>query len=242
MKKYILQILLLSFCLLTQYSFGQKDTTSKNPSDKDLKKLSKALTKDSNDVKIPLKFQGLRLGFDITRPIGAILEDNAFALEFNADFLLNRVYYLTADVGWQNIERQDKAQSFIYQNQGFYTRLGIQKNYAKEAKINQVFFLGVHYGFALFEQNIQYQITPQNWNIFTSEKIENKNLQAHWLEISSGLKVPVLPKLYFSPLLRATVRVYSNSPEDLEVNEIPGIGLKKTIVRFRVGYQIMYQF
>lgn len=245
MKKYILQYFLFFLLFPSQYLLGQvleKKDTLQEITEKEIKNISKKIAQDSNKVREPLKLTGFRFGTDIARPVGAILEDDAFAIEFNSEFLLNRVYYLTADAGWQQIERQDQAQSFTYQNQGFYIRLGVQKNYVKEAKINQVFFLGLHYGFASFEQKIQYEITSQNWGTFVSETIENKGLQAHWLEISAGLKVPVFPRFYLSPLLRATTRVYSNSSEDLVVNEIPGIGLKKTIVRFRVGYQILYQF
>ena len=246
MKKYILLSLLIYIFSGEQFLWGQitekKDSIPSKISNKDIKKISKKLAKDSSQSKEPLKFTGIRLGFDIARPIAAVLEDNAFALELNTEYLFNRVYYFTADIAWQQIERQDQAKSFVYQNQGIYARIGIQKNYAKEAKLNQVFFLGLHYGFASFEQNIRYQITSQNWGTFENANIENKGLQAHWLEVSSGLKVPVLPRFYFSPLLRATIRIYNNAPEDLAVNEIPGIGLRKTIIRFRVGYQILYQF
>ena len=129
-------------------SFAQNDIKS-------IEELEKETPKDSVSYKTAY---GFRLGADISKPIISFLDDTYSGLELVADYRIKKNWYIATELGYEEkIVEEDFTTST---SSGTYFRLGANLNlYKNWLDMNNEVYVGVRYGFSIFEQELN-DFTP----------------------------------------------------------------------------------
>jgi Domain of unknown function (DUF6048) len=238
MSKYLINIALIAFPLL---AWGQKDTT----------KLS------FKQYYVPT---GIRLGLDLV-PIGRGLFSDSFSgKEFQADIDFYR-YHLTFDYGnWSRsyagtLERETVTgnitsaynNTFDYQNDGRYFRVGVDVNFLLKDPDRNMFFVGGRYGRASFDE--YYYIDedlPDFWWIFDpgarqSRSFVNSNTPAQWFELTTGVRIKVYKFIWMGYTARFKFGLKTGNTPELLPHDVPGFGRTDKESTWGFNYHIMFR-
>lgn len=138
----------------------------------------------------------LRLGIDITRPVANLFLKSRHSYELQLDYAIKNEVYLVAEAGWgnANIDYPDLK----YTSSNPFLRIGVDKTMLTRIAASDwdMLFVGMRYGFAPIRRSeAVYTTTDSLWGN-TSGSIAGKNLTAHWLEVTAGIKVEMLKGLF----------------------------------------------
>ena len=182
MYKYI-----ISFCLLFVYTNGFTQ-----------KKEVPNTKKDTITYKTGY---GLRIGVDISRPVLSTVDKSYSGLELVGDYRISKKWYLATELGY---EEEKTFEDFTTStSKGSFIRLGANFNaYKNWLDMNNEIYVGMRYGFALFDHTLNsYKANVGNTyfpaNTITTPMTET-GLTAHWTELQLGIKVEVLKNLFLS--------------------------------------------
>ena len=181
MLKYIINIILL---LVFTTSFSQK-LPSANKTKKDTTTYKTAY--------------GLRVGLDISKPGLSIFDKSYSGLELVGDYRISKNWYVATELGYEKeITFEDFSQST---SKGSYIRLGMNYNaYKNWLDMNNEIYVGLRYGFALFDHTLNNYIPNVNNTYFPSntisEPMTDTGLTAHWTEFQLGIKAETLKNLF----------------------------------------------
>ena len=180
---------------------------------------------------------GLRLGFDLSRLANYyITERKVQGLEFSVDLAYRKLFYV-AEAGVANTSKSQPSYQFA--TNGYYGRLGIERNMLKGGK--DVMFFGARYAFGAFNFRSDRFVAPDlYWGDFESS-IGQQNFTAHWLEGISGLKGNVWQNFYLGFTVRFKYRVSLSGNQGLGSITIPGFGDAAKRSAFGFNYYIFYQ-
>jgi len=184
---------------------------------------------------------GLRLGFDISRIAVPYLDEGRVEYDGSVDLRINKNLYPVIEVGWANFETEEM--NFSYRSTGFSLRAGIDKNYLKKDNVNEMgmFFAGFRYGVSFFKHEAPaLEIPDPYWGDF-SGAIPMKNLNAHWLELTTGIRAKIFKNIYLGWSLRGRLLIHKSDDNNMSPYYIPGYG--KVSGRNTLGfrYSVFYQ-
>jgi len=149
-----------------------------------------------------VKKGGPRLGFDFSRMLIFLFEDDREAWELSLDLQLTQKLFFVTEVGFQNVFAHNEA-NYIYASKGFYTTFGVDKLFFdlnKEGD-NDVLYGGLRYGYSSMFQEATYIIED---DIYGSLKNNiGERVYTHWLEAVFGVKVEVLKNIFIGISTRA---------------------------------------
>jgi len=178
---------------------------------------------------------GIRVGTDLISIFKTQFKDGFSAWEVNADVDFHR-YYLAIDYGAGS--RTFLSDSGNYSNDGTYWRVGVDVNFLlKDPDRNMVFF-GARYGKANFSQDL----TVVAWNQFTREienlEYHNGSVNAHWIELTGGLRVKIWKALWMGYTARFKFGLKSDDTENIIPSDVPGYGRTNKDSYWGFNYQI----
>lgn len=188
-----------------------------------------------------LDIGGLRFGFDISRIAVPFLEEGRVEYDGSVDLRISKNLYPVIEVGWANFETEEM--NFSYRSSGFSLRAGIDKNYLKKDKANEMgmFFAGFRYGVSFFKHEApDLEISDPYWGDF-SGTIPIKSMNAHWLEFTTGIRAEIFKNIYLGWSLRGRLLIHKSDDNNMSPYCIPGYGKVsgRTTLGFR--YSIFYQ-
>ena len=188
-----------------------------------------------------LDIGGLRFGFDISRIAMPFLEKGRVEYDGSVDLRINKDLYPVIEVGWGDFETEEM--NFSYRSTGFSLRAGIDKNYLKKDNVNEMgmFFAGFRYGVSFFKHEApDLEISEPYWGDF-SGTVPVKNLNAHWLEFTTGIRAKIFNNIYLGWSLRGRLLLFKSDDINMSPNYIPGYG--KVDGRNNLGfrYSVFYQ-
>lgn len=225
MYKYI-----ISLCLIVIYANGYSQK----------KEISEA-KKDSITYKTGY---GLRLGVDISRPVLAIVDKSYSGLELVADYRISKKWYLATELGYEEeITFEDFTKST---SKGSFIRLGANFNaYQNWLDMNNEIYVGMRYGFALFDQTLNSYQSNVGSTYFPSNTIETPitetGLTAHWTEFQLGIKVEVLKNLFLSGGFSYKVMLSLDDQKNFKTLYAPGFNrVFESNTGFGFNYTISY--
>ncbi len=181
--------------------------------------------------------RGIRLGFDLSRIANYYITGRKVqGLEFSADLAHPKLLYV-AEAGVASISKNQPGYQFA--TNGYYGRLGIERNMLKGGK--DVMFFGARYAFGVFNfQSDRFVAPDRYWGDFESS-IGQQNFTAHWLEGVSGLKGNVWQNFYLGFTVRFKYRVSLSGDQGLGSITIPGFGDAARRSAFGFNYYVFYQ-
>lgn len=187
---------------------------------------------------------GLRIGFDISKPIKAQFSNTYKGLEIVADYRIKKNLYIATEIGFEEeTTKEDYTNSTA---KGNYIRLGFNYNaYKNWLDMNNEIFVGYRYGFSLFNQtlnsstpNVNTQYFPANTN--TNPVITN-NLNAHWSEFVVGLKVETGKNIFISVSGSYNIMMSVKEPTNFKTLFSPGFNrIYESNTGFSFNYTITY--
>ena len=225
MYKYFISIFFL--CVFAN-SFSQKQEFKEN-------------NKDTIIYKSPY---GIRLGMDISKPILSSIRGTYSGFEIVGDYRVTKRLFVAAELGFE--EKTDNEDYTNSTAKGSYVRLGINYNaYENWLDMNNEIFLGLRYGFSLFDQTLN-SYTPNVNNTYFPSNIINtpittSNLNAHWSELIVGIKVETLKNLFVSFSGSYKILMSVKEPENFKTLYSPGFNtIFESSTGFGFNYTISY--
>lgn len=188
-----------------------------------------------------LDIGGLRFGFDISRIAVPFLEDGRVEYDGSIDLRINKDLYPVIEVGWGNFETEKI--NFKYRSTGYSLRAGIDKNYLKKDNADEMgmFFVGVRYGLSFFKHESPFlKISDPYWGDYYGA-IPIKNLHAHWLEFTTGIRVEIIKNIYLGWSLRGRLLLNKYDDTNMSPYYIPGYGKVSGNTNMGFRYSIFYQ-
>ncbi len=229
---YIYLINLLVFCFIALGGTAQGQDTP-------------ALSRDTlikpKQKRVPLELSALRIGLDLAPVAQNFYANNQEKYEGNLEISLSNRYILGISAG--GAQYKQNGSNYRYRARGAYFRLGIDHNFWYKDKNQAGGFatLGLHYGFGAFAHRLRAFSLPNYWQgDFDSFSLEESNLNAHWLIIQGRLQGRVFKRLVIGPLARLQFLLASSKTSQININTIPGFGLKRG-ARIELGYHILYE-
>ncbi|WBX72470.1 DUF6048 family protein [Tenacibaculum retecalamus] len=187
---------------------------------------------------------GLRLGVDISRPVLAIVDKSYSGLELVADYRISKKWYVATELGYEEeITFEDFTKST---SKGSFIRLGANFNaYQNWLDMNNEIYVGMRYGFALFDQTLNSYKTNVGSTYFPSNTIEapitETGLTAHWTEFQLGIKVEVLKNLFLSGGFSYKVMLSLDDQKNFKTLYAPGFNrVFESNTGFGFNYTISY--
>jgi hypothetical protein len=192
-----------------------------------------------DSLRKPVRFAGFRLGSDILPTVFGTFDNRLTSYQGTFEVLLSNKYFIELSGGVEQRIRQGVS-NYTYTSQGFYGRAGINYNLIHRQSDDDAIFVGLHFGYAQFDNDISYTITNSLGGGDVSNQIVEKGLSGTWLEGNFGFKVELFKNLYMGPMFRVKVKLTGSEGVDLFPNDVPGFGVNNG-ANFAFGYHILYR-
>lgn len=202
MWRYIFSVLLVGGCLAQ--AFSQEDVEPEKP-----KKPKK---------KIDIKPYEIKIGVNAVRIGRTSLTSGYSSQELETALALNR-YNLVFDYG---VEKHDRGDSLEYRNKGNYFRVGFDRNFSKDRSSGNVLSLGLRYGRANFEDQLNH--TADQGFGERAFSYQNPDLSARWFEVALGLRGRLVSNFYMGFTMRWQFARKINGEGTLKTYDVPGFG------------------
>src|SRR5690606_20770875 len=96
---------------------------------------------------------GLRVGFDLAKPVRTLIEDGYSGFEIMGDFRVTRKFYAAVELG--NEKKDWIEPNITTKTSGSYAKIGFDYNaYENWLGMENAITLGVRYGFSSFKQEL----------------------------------------------------------------------------------------
>jgi hypothetical protein len=183
--------------------------------------------------------KGVRIGFDLSRVANYFLtERKVRSYEVTADLRLQNKLLYVAEVGIATITKD--APTYTFQSNGYYGRLGIDRNMLKGG--NDILFFGARYALSAFNfQSDRFVITEPYWEEELVSNYPKENFLAQWVEGVAGLKGNVFGNFYLGFAARFKLRMALSGNRGVGAITIPGFGDASQRAAFGFNYYVFYQ-
>lgn len=180
--------------------------------------------KEKDSIKLQNKF-GLRVGADISRPIISAFNDDLKGIEIVADYRLNNRLFIATELGFY--DRTTDEDYINFNSKGSYAKLGVNYNlYQNWGNMSNEIFAGIRYGYSSFSQTLNSYSPNYEGNYFPTYTVDANtkfsSLNAHWLELVTGIKVEVFNNLYLGTSVSLKKMISQKQPENFKNLYIPG--------------------
>lgn len=187
---------------------------------------------------------GFRVGIDISKPIKSIVNDSYSGFEITGDYRITKNWFIATELGF---EEENTIEDFTNSTvKGSYIRLGANYNaYENWLDMNNEIFIGMRYGFSLFDNTVN-NYTPNTGNTYFPANSINTSftetgLTAHWAELQLGLKAETIKNLFIGFSLSYKIGISIDNPKSFKTLYAPGFNrVYANNVGFGFNYTISY--
>jgi len=187
-----------------------------------------------------LRTFGPRFGIDLAPFIYYFTEPRIVGAEISVDFEIYKNLYPVIELGYSSTS--ESKETFDYESLGNYARVGIDYNLlpAKDRSWHNSMTVGFRYGLSFFKQSSDNVVVYSDyWGDYMPDHYES-SLKAHWLELTAGIKVEIVPNLYLGWLLRYKFLLNPDIDPVMIPALIPGYGNGANTRTFGFSYSIFY--
>lgn len=214
-------------CCSFIYSFSQETEAVEKPKPAEVKKI--------DTVKINYAPTGIRVGTDLIAIGRSQVGTNFDGWEVNADLDFYR-YYLTVDYGYW--ARQLPIKNGSFENAGNYFRVGADVNFLLKDPDRNMFFLGYRYGQSTFDHSSTYSKYLVTDPINQSTTYADKGVDAHWMELTGGLRVKIWKMIWMGYTARFKFAPRASGYRELQPYDIPGYGTFEKKIYWGFNFQL----
>ena len=197
-------------------------------------------------IRYPInEMKGIRVGVDISKLLLPVMySGKRIGFEATADMHVKGNFFGVAEAGWLRV-KLDIDTAFLYKQNGFYGKVGIDYNLLKSKRpySNDILYAGVRYGFSVFNQQAENVTIPGHfWPDATGLAIPKSTMTAHWIEMLLGVKAEVLNNLYVGLTFRFKFKIVSPKDSYSTPYQIPGYGNGNEGYALGLNYYVSYNF
>ena len=188
------------------------------------------------------RYEGPRVGLDMSRFLVPYLQKGKRnGWEVQADVPYKGNWFPTLELGMQWFD--DQRDGFHYKNNGTYARIGLDMNIVKfeSLKDHDFVFVGMRYGYSLFNQETTEISNSNYWGSITST-VPRRTMNAHWTELVFGMKGELFTNFFLGWSLRAKFPLLITNDPNIKPYIIPGIGKTSAGTPFDFSIGIYYRF
>jgi hypothetical protein len=184
---------------------------------------------------------GPRIGFDLAKipPYFLSPQKQGFELSLDAELLVN--LYPVVEIGRSRFTFE--SDNYDHYCIGSYFRVGFDYNilaYYNEIPYDMG-FIGLRYGYSdLTYRTDNITIHDSYWGNF-SGSIPEAQMDAHWLEITGGLRTEVFSNFFMGWTVRGKFMLNKTEPALLYPNEIAGYGKGNRKSLLGVSFSVFYK-
>jgi hypothetical protein len=180
---------------------------------------------------------GIRIGTDLFALGKTQFQKSFSGWEFNADVDFNK-YFVAVDYGqWGRTYHPTNG---YYANDGKYWRAGVDVNFLNKDPDHNMFFIGFRYGRSRFSENYNIDVVDPVWGAFT-ESYTNTNVDARWLELTSGLRLKIWKFIWMGYTGRFKFGLKTSSTPTMLPHDVPGYGRTNKDTYWGFNYQIFFR-
>lgn len=187
--------------------------------------------------------KNLRLGIDLSKPIGSFFKKGIQEAEFSVDYHFRSRLYLAAEAGLQ-LASISRTGLYQYRSTGEYVRAGFDYSIFRIEKKNDanIVFVGVR----LAGANVGFKTTgiqvPDAYFGNSSASSPSASDRQFWLELLAGIKVDLSQHISIGWTLRLASSLNDLTKKDTYPILIPGFGSSASSTNFTYNYSIYYSF
>jgi len=189
------------------------------------------------------RIKGIRVGYDLSRIVLPYVDTTRKAFEISADFEVKPFYYAVAEYGQQKVDIRNEF--YEYASDGYYLRVGFDYNFLGEKlSVDQyeMIFGGLRYGFASYDHSANHLYIPDNyWGDVLIESLGPVKLNAHWFEITGGIRGELFRNVFVGWSFRARLMLFQLKDEIMYPYYIPGFGSGNRKATIGFNYYIYYK-
>lgn len=183
---------------------------------------------DKEQSKDTIKYQnkfGLRVGADISRPIIGAFNNDIKGIELVGDYRVSRNLFVATEFGFY--ERNTDEDYINFKSKGSYIKLGVNYNlYQNWGDMSNEIYTGLRYGFSSFSQTLNSFEPNFEGDYFPESTVDSNtkysNLNAHWAEFVSGIKVEAFNNLYLGASISLKKMISQKQPTNFKNLYVPG--------------------
>ncbi|WP_298370052.1 DUF6048 family protein [uncultured Lutibacter sp.] len=168
---------------------------------------------------------GIRVGVDLSKPLKSYLDEDSKGFAIVGDIKVATNYYAAVELGFDDVTTEEDYMNFS--TKGSFIKLGINYNaYDNWKGMENEIFIGARYAFSFFDQTLN-NYTPNAYgDYFLASPIESgtefKDLNAHWIEFVTGMKVETLNNLYLGVQISINKMISTKEPNNFKNLYVPG--------------------
>lgn len=190
--------------------------------------------------------KNIRVEVDLAPILSIISSDSkTYSYEAAAQININHKYFPVIEMGYAGANKT-AFNEINFATNALFARVGMDFNLIKpkpgKTMSHNFFLAGLRLGFSNF--NFDYNnITIKNdyWNESKTYNIDNHNTTKAWFEITAGIRVEILPKIYMGWTIRNKNKFGEKKLGELSPWYIPGYGVNKDS-NWGINYAIGYLF
>lgn len=173
------------------------------------------------------KTYGLRIGFDIIKPIYSFTKEEFNGVEIVADYRLKTNLYVAGELGY--IQKDIEQDYYTHNIDGSYLKAGVNYNlFTNWLDMDNEIYIGARYGLATFSNTLNSYTINQYGDFFDPKEIttptEFSNLSAHWVEMVVGIKVEIFSNFFLGFMGSVSKLIYTKTGANFDNTYAPGIG------------------
>jgi len=184
------------------------------------------------------KPKAFRVGTDLTNLGYTFFANNWTQYEFNADLEVAS-FFLVADYGI--LDRTWEDTNYKYNTNGNYARVGLDHNFFAKKEGDDVFFIGLRYGWSNYSEVFDTEVFDPVWGTSVLSE-SNQDVSARWFEAVLGLKVKIWKQLFLGMTGRLKLARKVTGDESLVSFEIPGYGRAAESSYWGWNYNLYWRF
>ena len=188
---------------------------------------------------------GIRIGFDISKPIISFIKDDAKGFEIVADARVYKKFYAAIEFGYDDVTTIEDHLNVTAE--GSYVKFGGNYNaYENWKGMTNEIYVGFRYGLSFFNQTLN-SYTPNIYGTyFIPETVEPNteylDLSAQWLEFVLGIRTETFNNFYMGFSIGFKAITSNKEPDNFQNLYIPGFyKVSLNNLGFGFNYTLTYQ-
>jgi hypothetical protein len=196
-----------------------------------------AQVKQEKDSVEKVRLTAVRVSGDIVNIIKSTIVDDFKGWEAAVDVELKHYYPILEIGSWS---RDVSLANGHYTNSGNFWRVGVDVNLLKKDPVKNTLFFGIRYGRSSYDERLDYVITTKEFGQ-ENKSLENLNMKAGFLELTTGLRVKVIGGFWMGYTGRLKFAPGVNESNQLQSYDVPGYGLTYKQPWWGFNYYLMWK-
>lgn len=182
----------------------------------------------------------LRIGTDISKIATNFMLSSRQSYEVVLDYYYRKELYFSLEGGWGTSEI--RYPELWYTTRNIFVRGGVDKNMIPRLFPGDydMLFIGFRYGVASIERGEAGYHTDDGFWGGTTGSIAGKQLTAHWMELTGGIRVELWKGLFAGYNVRAKFLINPKSFRELPPAFIAGYGKGEKVTAFDFNFYLQY--